>query len=90
MNMEKAIQEGTTMKFKPPNLDPFLCKLKAIDELFRAQPEGGIVLSVQAVDGFYNLLADIGQEIGVFAQEEIGGQIDDAPEPEERGVSCQD
>ena len=81
MNMEKAIKEGTTMKFKPPKLELFLYRLKGLDELFKAQPEGEIEFSVEAVAGFFNLLTDIGDEIIEFADKEIGGQIDDAPEP---------
>ena len=81
MDMEKAIKEGATMKFKPPKLDLFLYRLKGLDELFKAQPEGEIEFSVEAVAGFFNLLTDIGDNIVEFADKEIGAQVDDAPEP---------
>ena len=82
MDLDKALLEGTMMKFNPPDLGEFIAKLKAIEELFLI-PRTEIKMSVEAVHGLYALVEDIGSEIGTFAQEEIAGQIDEAPEPSE-------
>lgn len=79
MDLEKAIQEGTTMRFKPPLLSGYIGKLKAIEELFPI-PRTEIEISVHAVDGLFNFLTDIGQEIEKMAEEKIANQIDEAPE----------
>ena len=79
MDLEKAIREGSRMKFIPPaNLQFCVRKLRAIDELFGTVSE--IELSVSAVDGLFGLLDDIGQEIRDMAEEQIGKQIGKAPE----------
>ena len=79
MDLEKAIKEETRMKFIPPASLQFLIrKLRAIDELFGTVSE--IEFSVSAVDGLFGLLDNIGQEIRDMAEEQIGKQIDEAPE----------
>ena len=92
MNLQNAINKGYTMKFSPPNLRFVIGKLKAVQEMigldqgcFLTTSKNDIELTVQTVDGIFNMLDDISQEIEEIAEKEVAMQIDDAPEPEEEG-----
>jgi hypothetical protein len=84
MDLEKAIQEGTRMKFEPPILDGYIGRLKAIEELFPI-PRAKVEISVHAVNGLYNILMDIAQGLETIA-EKMAREIDEAPETELPGV----
>ena len=89
MDLQNAINKGYTMKFEPPNLRFVIGQLKAVQEMMGLDhgcwlitDKNNIELSVQAVDGIFNLLNDIGSQICRIAEKDVAAQIDDAPEPE--------
>ena len=96
MDLHNAINKGYTIKFKPPNLKFVIGELKAVQEMMGLDSgipytteENDIELSVQAVEGIYGLLGNIGDKITKIAEEEVGQQIDDAPEPETGTRICE-
>lgn len=81
MDLEKALEKGTKMKFKPPLLEPYITELKVMEELFSASKTEEMKISVQAVYGLVGIIDNIGDKLRDLS-EEVGKQIDEAPEPE--------